>query len=348
MSIRRYLATFYRGRWLYLPVLAIMLASTLAGTYYLARNQYEATARIWVERPILDNVLAPTAQTGFAAPPAQQQADKLYQLLQTDAFVVGIVKRTGWAGQLTGLPDTDARLIRQVRGKLGVTALGSNTVKISFAGSDPALCQQMVQGTIDQFRTWDLTARVEQNTIERQFFEKQLQIYQNQLDDAAKRVGDFQRDNPYPDPASPQYLELQRLQRELESARGLYTTTKTKIEQASAAESLGDNSRKSEFQVLDAPTVPTRPSATLTRLAKYLGLGLAASFGLIVAAVVFATWQDTSVRSPDDLQQLTGLPLLEVIPHLPPLTDEDRARQQPGYQAARQPRQQPADEQAAT
>jgi uncharacterized protein involved in exopolysaccharide biosynthesis len=217
---------------------------------------------------------------------------------------------------LASEPERD-RAIRDTRGKLAVTPLGSNTVKIAYTCSEPVLCQQIVQSTIDQFRAWDLTARVEQSAIERQFYEKQLQIYQDQVDAAAKRVEDFQRDHPFPDPSSPQYLELQGLQRELESARALLSATRTKIEQANAANSLSDTSRQYEFQVLDAPTIPNRPAATLTRMAQYFALGLFASLGLVFCAVAFATWQDTTIRGGDDLERLTRVPFLYAIPHLP-------------------------------
>ena len=315
MSAKRYLGTFFRGRRIYIPVLLLLLGATVLGTYYLASTQYEATARIWVDRPALDNVLDPSAPSGYLVSPGQQQADRLTQLLQTDSFVVAILTNTTASGRLASDPNRD-RVIKEARGKLAVTPLGSNTVKISYTGSDPILCQQMVQSTIDRFRAWDLTARVEQSAIESQFYQKQLEIYQDQVDAAAKRVDDFQRDHPYPDPSSPQYLELQGLQRELESARALLSATRTKIEQANAANSLSDTSRQVEFQLLDAPTIPTRPAATLLRLVEYLALGLAASFGFILFAVVFATWQDTTIRNGDDLQRLTRVPLLDAIPHL--------------------------------
>ena len=315
MSVKRYLGTFYRGRWLYIPLLLLLLAATVLGTYFLARTQYEATARIWVDKPALDNVLDPNAPSGFISP-AQQQADKLTQLIQTDSFVAAIITNTTASGRLASDPDPD-RVIKDVRGKIAVTPFGPNTVRITYTDSDPTLTQQMVQSTIDQFRAWDLTARVEQSAIEGQFYEKQLQIYQDQVDAAAKRVEDFQRDHPFPDPTSPQYLELQSLQRELESARALQSATQTKIEQANAANSLSDTSRQYEFQILDSPTVPTRPAATLTRIAGYLALGVVASFALILLAVAFATWQDTTIRNGDDLQRLTSVPLLDAIPHLP-------------------------------
>lgn len=316
MSAKRFLSTFYRGRLLYIPVLLLLLAATAIGTYYLARTQYEATARIWVDRPALANVLDPNTPSSYIVSSGQQQADKLNELIQTDSFVAAVISGTTLSGRLANDTDQD-RVIKDVRGKLEVTPLGPNTLKIIYSGSDPVLCQQVVQGVIDQFRAWDLTTRVEQSAIERQFYEKQLQIYQDQVDAAVKRADDFQRDHPYPDPSSPQYLELQGLQREVESARALLNTTLTKIQQTNAANSLSDTSRQVEFQVLDAPKVPTRPAATLLRLIEYIGFGLAASFGFILLAVAFATWQDTTIRSTDDLEKLTGAPVLAAIPHLP-------------------------------
>lgn len=335
MSVRRYLSTFFRGRRVYIPALVVLLAATIVGTYYLARTQFEATARIWVDNPTLDNVLDPNTPSGFLASPAQQQADKLSQLVQTDSFMTAVLTNTTLSGRLKANPERE-RVIKETRGKLEVEALGSNTIKITYTSGDPVLCQQMVQSTIDQFRARDLTARVEQSAIEKQFYEKQLQIYQDQEATAAKRLEDFQAQHPYPDPSSPQYLELQGLQRELESARALLNATRIKIEQANAANSLSDTSRQVEFQVLDAPTVPDRPAATLLRLVEYLALGLLASFGLIFLAVAFATWQDTTVRDGDDLQRLTRVPLLDAIPYLSTGGVPGGGRQQP-VGAARNP-----------
>ncbi|MEP6775495.1 MAG: hypothetical protein ABJA50_07860 [Chloroflexota bacterium] len=327
MSAKRYLGTFYRGRRLYIPVLLLLLAATAAGTYYLARTQYEATARIWVDKPALDSVLDPNAPSTFVSP-GQQQADKITQLLQTDSFVADILTNTTLSARLSNEAERD-RVIKEVRGKLAVAPLGTNTVRITYASSDPILCQQVVQGTIDRFRAWDLTSRVEQSALEGEFYQKQLQIYQDQADAAAKRVDDFQRDHPYPDPSSPQYLELQGLQRESESARSLLNATLTKIEQANAANSLSDTSRQAEFQVLDAPTVPVRPAATLARLLEYIALGVAASLAFLLCVIAFATWQDTTIRNTDDVQRLTSAPLLDVIPHLQAGLSASGGRSQP-------------------
>lgn len=328
MTLKRFLATFFRGRRLYIPVLLFLLAATVVGTYYVARTQFEATARVWVDRPALQTVLDPNASTAYLASPAQQQADKFNQLLQTDNFVAAVLKDTSASGRLANETDR-ARVIKDTRGRITVTPLGSNTVKITYAGSDPVFSQQVVQNTIDQFRTWDLNARVEQSAIESQFYQKQLAIYQDQVNAAAKRADDFQRQYPSPDPSSPQYLQLQSLQRELESARALLSTTQAKIEEANAANSLSDTSRQYEFQVLDAPTVPNGPAATTTRIIEYLALGLLVSLLLVFCAVAFATWQDTTIRNGDDLQRLTRVPLLDAIPNLPLETGGGDQQQRP-------------------
>src|SRR5215208_5180246 len=139
MSAKRYLATFYRGRRLYIPVLLLLLAATGLGTYYFARTQYEATARIWVDKPALDSVLDPNAPSGYLVSPGQQQADKLAQLLQTDSFMAAVLTNTTLSGRLTSPPDRE-RVIKDVRGKLAVTPIGSNTVKITYTSSNPVLC----------------------------------------------------------------------------------------------------------------------------------------------------------------------------------------------------------------
>src|SRR5688500_15323486 len=127
MSVKRYLGTLYRGRRLYIPVLLFLVAATILGTYFLASTQYEATARIWVENPALDSVLDPNAPSGFLVSPGQQQADKIAQLIQTDSFVAAVLTNTAVSGQLASNPERE-RVIKEVRRKLAVTPLGSNTV----------------------------------------------------------------------------------------------------------------------------------------------------------------------------------------------------------------------------
>ena len=261
--MKRYLATFFRGKWLYSSVLLLMLGASGVGTYTLSRSQYEATSRIWVDKPVLNAILYPTA-SGYTSPPARQHADQLSQLLRTDAFVSAVIKQTTAAASLTGALEQDRKVLAAVRKRLGVSVLGANTVQLTYTGTDPVLCQQMVQGTIDQFRTWSLTSQVDKSAIELQFYERQLKIYEDQLSEIARklaeqnaielqyyrqqlttseaqlqnltqRVDEFQRQNPRPDPGSAQYLELQRLIRELEAVQAQQRAAKVKVDSLETA-----------------------------------------------------------------------------------------------------------------
>lgn len=314
--MKRYLATFFRGKWLYLATLVVMLVATGAGTYYLSRSKYEASALIWVDKPALSDVLDPNAANtgyGYVTPPANLEADKLYQLAQTDSFLTAVVKGSAAAGELTGEPAHDNAVLAATRKSLAIGVIGTNTVRIGYTGKDPVLCQQIVQGVIDQFQNWNLQVEVEQSSAELKYYQQQLQLYQGQIDDVTKQINQLQSQAKSLDPQSPEYLNLQRLQRELESSRSLYTATQVKIDQSKYTDSQGG---QYQFQVLDKPTVPQLPSTSMKKLLMYIGIGIGASFGLVLTAVIVATWQDRAVRTTDDLARLTDIPTLAVLPPL--------------------------------
>jgi uncharacterized protein involved in exopolysaccharide biosynthesis len=186
---------------------------------------------------------------------------------------------------------------------------------ITYTGKDPVLCQQMVQGTIDQFRAWMFESRLEQSSAQMEFYRKQIDIYRRQMSDTQQRLEDFKAQHPKPAPASPTYLELTRLQREYETARGLYTNAVTRVGQVDVIENISNQGEQTEFRALDKPSVPQLPYLPLKKMLKYLVLGFAASFGFVFAVIMLATWQDRLIRTSDDLAGLSDIPVLMELPH---------------------------------
>ncbi len=313
--MKPYVATLFRGKWLYLLVLVIMLSSSAAGAYVMAGSEYQSSARIWIDRPPLGNIIG--MPQGYATP-AQTQGDILYQLIQTDSFMTDVIKRTKAANALTGNPETDGRLITALRDKLVYMVIGPNTVLISSSGQDPILCQQMVQGIIDQYRGWVIGSRLDQSSAEIEYYQKQVQTYQLQMDEAKKEFDAFRAKHPSLEGEGNDYLMLEftRLQREYDAARGLVTTAQNKLDQAGLLETLSIDGKQSDFRILDEPTVPVEPLTSLKKVLKYLILGGGASFGLVIATVVLFTWIDKAVRTADDLAKLCDAPVLAVIPNL--------------------------------
>lgn len=310
--MRPYLATLYRRKKSYSVALLLMLCAVALGTYLrvLTSNEYQATARVWVS--------GETPSPGSASSPAQQQANVLYQLLQSDSFIAAVLQ--GASVGLTGMPDQDSRDIAQVRSKLIYKTQGSNTVMLAFSGQDPVLCQRIVQSTLDQVEKWKLDFQREQTAVRLQYHQQQLIVFRDQMNESRRRLDEYRARHPGVSESSAEYRELQRLQREYEVAQDLYLA---KVRDTAA---VSNTERQLDFQVMDKPIVPQDPSPP-RHLLNYLLLGVAASFGLVLTMVVFMTWQDGVARTVDDLRRLSDAPVLAVVPHLS-LSVEKRVAEQ--------------------
>lgn len=307
--MKRYVATVYRRKWLYAAVFVMLGAAAVAGAILLSKP-YQTTARIWVDRAPVTNVVS--QQTYYSQTPAQEQGDMLYQLLQTDSFMTAVLKQTSGATRLTGDPQHDASVVGGIRSEMSYAVLGPNTIMITLKGGDPALSQQIVQGTIDQFRAWLLQSQTEQETTEITYYRQQVNSLRDQVASAQQQLDAFTKANPNVQQGSPAYLTLQRLNTNLDSARNLEMTAEDNLSRAQLVSSLTSSSEVAQFRVLDSPGTTT---STRSRL-KYLGLGLGAVFGIVVAFIALVTWQDKSIRSIEEMGEVTDLPVLAVLPHL--------------------------------
>src|ERR1700723_768784 len=103
------------------------------------------------------------------------------------------------------------------------------------------------------------------------------------------------------------------LQHDAESNKQLYDGLLQKLKEASITAGL----RSSNIRVVDpalAPAGPSRPQKTRNILLAVL-MGLVGGVGL----ALFREYLDNTVKSPDDVEALTGLPSLAVVPSLPGL-----------------------------
>jgi polysaccharide biosynthesis transport protein len=103
------------------------------------------------------------------------------------------------------------------------------------------------------------------------------------------------------------------LQHDAESNKQLYDGLLQKLKEAGITAGL----RSSNIRVVDpalAPTTPARPQKARNILLGFL-VGLVGGVGL----ALFREYLDNTVKSPDDIESLTGLPSLAVVPSLPGL-----------------------------
>jgi polysaccharide biosynthesis transport protein len=101
------------------------------------------------------------------------------------------------------------------------------------------------------------------------------------------------------------------LQHDADANKQLYNGLLEKLKEAGISAGL----RSSNIRVVDpalAPTIPSRPQKT-RNISLALVVGLIGGIGL----ALFREYLDNTVKSPDDIETLTGLPSLAVVPSLP-------------------------------
>lgn len=304
--MKRYLATFYRRRWFYSILLFLLLGMTAIGMYAVAEERYRSTARIWV--------VGRSPEAGAGASPAQQQLDILHQLVQTDAFVAAVLRDAIAPGGIR--PQGGLRSAADVRAHLAYTAEGPNTVSISFSGGDPEFGPRIVRGTIAQLERWMLESRLEQDAEQMRYYQEQLRILRAQARESSEALRAFEARHPNPMPNSSEAAERAELSRVSEVASDLYTAAEQRLRDASVLETGAASGQPTGFRVLDPPSAPETPSRPVREALQYLILGIGASVALLLTTLVFVTWQDRVVRTPEDLESLTNLPVLARLPHL--------------------------------
>jgi polysaccharide biosynthesis transport protein len=107
-----------------------------------------------------------------------------------------------------------------------------------------------------------------------------------------------------------QEVTTARLEREADLLNELHTTLQTRLREAEVAEAVNLPS----VRVVDAASLAFAPSSPNIKLNLVLGLVLGLAYGLALA--FFREFRDHSVRERRDIEQKTGLAVLNMIPHI--------------------------------
>jgi succinoglycan biosynthesis transport protein ExoP len=130
-----------------------------------------------------------------------------------------------------------------------------------------------------------------------------VQILQGALDKQKTEANDL----------AEKLVQYHILQHDAESNKQLYDGLLQKLKEATLTAGL----RSSNLHIVDPALVPATPS----RPQKARNILLALLVGLVggIGLAIFREYLDNTVKSPDDIETLTGLPSLAVVPSLPGL-----------------------------
>lgn len=259
-----------------------------------ARIAYQRENQIWQIDEKQDITTQKLADISKAVTDAQAE------LAQKEALF-----RMATSGNVDALPEAETNTVIQdlVKKKAdldeqiaeGLAQYGPNFPKVQeLKAQDKQVDDDLAKAR----NTMVETVQEEYNTAK-----THVEILQGQLDRQKAEANDL----------SEKLVQYHILQHDAESNKQLYDGLLQKLKEAGITAGL----RSSNIRVVDpamAPSTPARPQ-------KARNIALAILVGLVggVGLALFREYLDNTVKSPDDIEALTGLPSLAVVPALPGL-----------------------------
>ena len=184
--LSQYLRAAWRRRWLGVMVAWLVCGIGWVGVY-LVPNQYEASARLFVDA---DAVLTPLLRGLAADTAATSQLEVLQRTLLSRPNMEKLISKTDLDLTLNSPSDRE-RLIGKLSSEIKVTPQTKNLFTISFRDKSPKLAYDVVQTLLTIFvESATGGSRTDMENAKR-FLERQVQSYEQQLRGAEKRRADF-------------------------------------------------------------------------------------------------------------------------------------------------------------
>lgn len=189
-QIRGLLHHVWRRRW---ACLAIAWAVALLGTaaVVLLPDRYESSARIFADT---DGMLSPLMKGITVETDMTRQLDVMQRTLLSRPNVERVVERSGLDRRIEGEAQRQ-RFIEALARAIEVRSQGWNLFTVTYRDRDPATAQAVVQALLDIFVESNVGANREDMATARRFVEEQIAVQGAALDEAEKRLADFQKDN---------------------------------------------------------------------------------------------------------------------------------------------------------
>ncbi|MDR3538044.1 MAG: GNVR domain-containing protein [Acetobacteraceae bacterium] len=184
--LSQYLRAAWRRRWLGVVVAWLVCGAGWVGVY-LIPNQYESTARLFVDA---DAILTPLLR-GLAADSAPTtQLEILQRTLLSRPNLEKLVSKTDLDLTLNGPSDRE-RLLSRLAGDVKVTPQTKNLFTITYRDKSPKLAHDVVQTLLTIFVESATGSNRTDMENARRFLEHQISSYEQQLRGAEKRRADF-------------------------------------------------------------------------------------------------------------------------------------------------------------
>jgi capsular exopolysaccharide synthesis family protein len=137
--------------------------------------------------------------------------------------------------------------------------------------------------------------------------EGELDLFKRRLESYKKAIATYKQSNP---DILTQSLELQRLQRSREVYENVYNVLLQKSEE----ERVRNTSNSAGIKIVDIARMPSRPIPK--NETRYYALGIILGLLLGVGLALLLEFNDTTIKSNEDVEKYLALPILGTIPHI--------------------------------
>lgn len=186
LLVAQYLRAAWRRRWMGVIVAWLVCGVGWAGVY-LIPNQYEASARLFVDA---DAVLTPLLR-GIAADSAPTtQLEVLQRTLLSRPNMEKLISKTDLDLTLNGPSDRE-RMLSRLATEIRVSPQTKNLFTITYRDKSPKMAHDVVQTLLTIFVESATGGSRTDMENARRFLERQIQSYEQQLRAAEKRRADF-------------------------------------------------------------------------------------------------------------------------------------------------------------
>ena len=304
MELKQYASMLWRWKWL------ILLGTFLAGlsafvTSRLQTPVYQATTTVLVNE-------APNERdTDYTAILTSERLARTYaQMLSTRPVLEQVILHTGISSTPERLAGAiDVQLVRDTQ-----------LITVSVEHVSPAFAADIANRLVEVFAERNEALQASRYAASKDNLKQELDAIAAQVKAGEETVASYERS-----PREATESELARLQSDLAQYRQSYASLLQSYEALRIAEA-GSVSNVVQVEAAVPPEAPIRPRTMVnTLLAAIVGAMLA------VGVVILIEYLDDTVKTPEEVEKATGLPVIAMIARI-----EDHAEGDP--HAAREPR----------
>ena len=284
-DLRRYLVILWHWAWL------ILLAAIVGGgTAYIFTKRIPPTYQASTTVRIIE---APSAQVNdyYSLYTSERLAQTYAELLTKSPVLQGVIDRLG-------LGISPSVIKQRVTTKL---VESTTLIEINVTDSNPEQAAEIANTIVTIFAEQNQAAQASRYASSKQSLEEQLATLEQQIQETSDSLTALGT-NPNPDEAQRNRLEI-----DLSQYRNTYSSLLQSYEEIRLAEAQS-TSNVVQVEPAVAPKKPIGPKVLNNTL-------LAVAAGIIIAgaiAILIETLDDT-LRDPEDVSRLLGLPVLGII-----------------------------------